>query len=87
MKKKKRMSWSYVWVEENKSPVSLFSTLSLSIYITVFSEHLLDWPGQEEAPKGTKEKRLKVSGGSWRLCHLNPGLCKSTDSFLCEHQH
>lgn len=63
------MSWSQVRREENKGSLSLFSTWSLSIYVTVFSKHLPDCPGQEEAPNGTKEKRLKGSGGLWRLCH------------------
>lgn len=62
-------------MEENKSSSSLVSTLSISIYITVFSEHLLDWPGQEEASNGTKEKRLEGPAGSWRVCHLSPGVC------------
>lgn len=67
-------------MEESKGPLSLFSTLSVSVYVTVFSEHLLDWPGQKEAPNGTKEKRLKGSGGSWRLGHLSPGTFKSAEA-------
>lgn len=53
----------------------------------VFSEHLLDWPGQEEASNGTKEKRLKGSGGSWSVCHLSPGMCTSAEGLFCEHQY
>ncbi|XP_005627980.1 tRNA wybutosine-synthesizing protein 2 homolog isoform X2 [Canis lupus baileyi] len=52
-----------------------------------FSEHLLDWPGQEEASNGTKEKRLKGSGGSWSVCHLSPGMCTSAEGLFCEHQY